>query len=171
MTNIRLNDAQLVLLSAASQREDGSLLPLLPGLADDAPRMNKTIEQLIKKGLAAEKPGTSKDAVWRADDDTRFGVFITDAGLSAINVDEEGDANATPPAAPEPQAPARQTKRAMLIEMLRREGGASIEQIVAATGWLPHTSHAALTGLRKAGMTLASEKVDGTRRYRIVEPA
>ena len=39
---------------------------------------------------------------------------------------------------------------------------------MAATGWQAHTVRAALSGLRKAGMTLAREKVDGETVYRIV---
>jgi len=38
-----------------------------------------------------------------------------------------------------------------VIEMLSRSGGASLADLIAATGWLPHTTRAALTGLRKRG--------------------
>lgn len=60
------------------------------------------------------------------------------------------------------------TKRAQLIALLQREGGATIDEMVAVTSWLPHTTRAAMTGLRKAGMMLESEKTDNVRRYRIV---
>jgi hypothetical protein len=36
-----------------------------------------------------------------------------------------------------------------------------------ATGWLPHTARAMLTGFRKKGFTLGKEKVEGTTRYSI----
>ena len=47
--------------------------------------------------------------------------------------------------------------------------GATIDEIVAATGWLPHTARAALTGLRKRGYAIASDRSDRTRGtvYRI----
>ena len=61
------------------------------------------------------------------------------------------------------------TKRAQLIALLQRKKGASLDDMVAATGWLPHTTRAALTGLRKSGKTIESGKVDGMRRYRIAE--
>lgn len=61
------------------------------------------------------------------------------------------------------------TKRAQLIALLQQEGGVTLDEIVAATNWLPHTTRAAMTGLRKAGLTVDSEKVDNVRRYRIVE--
>lgn len=61
----------------------------------------------------------------------------------------------------------RQSKADLILGMLARPEGASIEQLVSATGWLPHTTRAALTGLRKKGHSLVSEKLDGVRCYRI----
>lgn len=60
------------------------------------------------------------------------------------------------------------TRRARLIALLERNQGASLDEMVADTGWLPHTTRAALNGLRKAGKLIESDKVDGIRRYRIV---
>lgn len=60
------------------------------------------------------------------------------------------------------------TKRERMIALLERNEGASLDDMVVATGWLPHTTRAALTGLRKSGKTVESDKVDGVRRYRIV---
>jgi len=47
--------------------------------------------------------------------------------------------------------PPRQTKAAMLRAMLARPEGATLPDMMAATGWQAHTLRAALTGLRKAG--------------------
>jgi Protein of unknown function (DUF3489) len=57
----------------------------------------------------------------------------------------------------------------LLIAMLRRKEGATIAQIVAATGWQPHTVRGAFAGAlkKKLGLTVTSEKVDGTRVYRL----
>ncbi len=63
--------------------------------------------------------------------------------------------------------PARQSKSNHVLDLLRRPGGAPLGKIVAATGWLPHTARAALTGLKRKGHALVSEKSDGVRRYRI----
>ncbi len=41
---------------------------------------------------------------------------------------------------------------------MSRAKGATLDQLVAATGWLPHTTRAALTGLRKKGHALAKSK-------------
>ena len=51
--------------------------------------------------------------------------------------------------------------------MLRRVEGATLAQMVEATGWLPHTARAALTGLKKKGHVITSEKLDGVRTYRV----
>ena len=61
------------------------------------------------------------------------------------------------------------TKQALLIEMLSRETGASIADLVAATSWLPHTIRGAMAGAlkKKLGLTITSEKVEGQRVYRI----
>jgi Protein of unknown function (DUF3489) len=64
-------------------------------------------------------------------------------------------------------------KRDQLIAMLARDNGASIAEIAAALEWLPHTSRAALTGLRKKGYTIERfDDVDGgTSRHRISQSA
>lgn len=59
------------------------------------------------------------------------------------------------------------TKTSLVLDLLGRSEGASLDQIVEATGWLPHTTRAALTGLKKKGHTITSEKLQGTRRYHI----
>ena len=58
------------------------------------------------------------------------------------------------------------TKRAIVIALLSRPDGASLDEIVAATNWLAHAARAALTGLKKQGHVLSSVKKDGVRRYR-----
>ena len=63
--------------------------------------------------------------------------------------------------------PKRTTKSGLIIEMLSKAEGATLDELVAATGWLPHTTRAALTGLKKKGHTVMSEKHEGVRRYRV----
>ena len=67
----------------------------------------------------------------------------------------------------EPKAP---TKQQQLAALVVRDEGATLEQIIAATGWLPHTTRAALTGLKKKGYVISSDKVDSVRTYRAVAP-
>jgi hypothetical protein len=71
--------------------------------------------------------------------------------------------------APSVHVPRAGTKISAVIAMLGREAGATIDELVAETGWLPHTARAALTGLRKRGYALASDRSDRMRGtvYRI----
>ena len=66
------------------------------------------------------------------------------------------DVPAEPPQIPAAEAsPApRSTKQALILGLLQRPEGASLADLVAATGWLPHTTRAALTRLRQAGHVL-----------------
>jgi Protein of unknown function (DUF3489) len=63
-----------------------------------------------------------------------------------------------------------QSKRAQLVKLLESDSGATLDAMVTLTGWLPHTTRAALTGLRKKGHVITSAKVDGVRTYRAVAP-
>ena len=71
----------------------------------------------------------------------------------------------TPTSAASAAVPKRVTKHDLVLELLQREGGAPLNGIVEATGWLPHTARAALTGLRKKGHAITRSKVEGETRY------
>jgi hypothetical protein len=91
-------------------------------------------------------------------------------------------AKATTTAAPPPKAapkaragaaertPREGTKQATMIAMLQRKDGATIAEIVEATGWQQHTVRGAFAGAlkKRLGLNVDSEKVDGRGRvYRI----
>lgn len=64
------------------------------------------------------------------------------------------------------------SKKARVVALLRREQGAVMAEITEATGWLPHSARAVLTGLRKKGVTIEKSKVDSVTRWSITaEPA
>lgn len=67
--------------------------------------------------------------------------------------------------------PAVPSKTATVITLLQCKGGATLGDLVAATGWLPHTTRAALTGLRKKGHAIAKTKADGITTYSITSAA
>ena len=80
---------------------------------------------------------------------------------------------ATDPAPTAPNAvdasPRPESKIAMVTRLLERSEGASLDEMVAATGWLPHTTRAALTGLKKKVRVINKAKVDDVTRYTIVK--
>ncbi|HEY8006517.1 MAG TPA: DUF3489 domain-containing protein [Methylocella sp.] len=80
------------------------------------------------------------------------------------------DQASPPPLAWRPRAG---SKQALLISMLMASEGASLDALVAATRWLPHTVRAAVTGLRKRGYAIARLQESGgkTSIYHIVTHA
>jgi hypothetical protein len=192
----RLSDTQLVILSAAAQRADLSVLPLPETLKLKGGAVGKVLGSLKAKGLI-DHQGTP-----RGDDPPPF--RITRAGLQAIGVETEDDASegATPadtgatsadakPQASDAAAPADSTpppakagkaaklkarvtkaasadkptpragtKQALMIDMLKRPEGATVEQIAEATGWQHHTIRGAISGAlkKKLGLTVEATR-------------
>ena len=66
---------------------------------------------------------------------------------------------------PSSKKPKAENKTDKLIALLKREDGAALTDITGATGWLPHSARAMLTGLRKKGFILEKTKIDGSTRY------
>ncbi len=188
----KLSDSQLVILSAAARRKDGAVLPLPRSLKVNKAAATTVLESLLKKGPAAERPAAADEAHWRETrDGGRTALVIADAGLQAIGVDADRKtskqspstklqpkkrsrgAERKPAAKPKdkasPPAVRPGTKQALLIDLLKRKKGATIEAIVETLGWLPHTVRAALTRLRQQGFRIERVREDGVSRYRIAE--
>ena len=197
----QLSDTQLIILSAAAQRDDRLALPRPANLKGGA--ATKVVDTMIAKGLLEEvearriafQPHLS-DPVWRETGDGHsVTLVITDAGLAAIGIalDEaseldaprsatvgdtgasaaSADHDATPtdsaptaPAGAKVRTPREGTKQTTLIAMLRVPEGATIAEIVTATGWQPHTVSGAMAGAlkKKLGLEVTSEKVEGRGR-------
>lgn len=82
-----------------------------------------------------------------------------------------GERAASDPASAAPKTvdplPRHESKIAMVTRLLERSEGASLDEMVAATGWLPHTTRAALTGLKKKGKVITKSKRDDVTCYSI----
>ena len=92
------------------------------------------------------------------------------AAKSRSHKERRGSRGKSPPTAITEDRPA-ETKQACVVRMLQREGGASVAELAAAMGWLPHTTRAALTRLRQSGHELVKDKRDtGETSYRIAAP-
>lgn len=165
----KLTDVQLILLTYASQQVSGSLLPLPHGLADKRSRATAAINALLRRGLAYEKETIASACVYRTDRDLSFGIFITTAGLAAINIELHTSVAAGDPAMP--QTSAHNSKRDTVLALLRRESGATLAELIQATSWLPHTTRAALTGLRKKGHCIERSKRGNVSCYHIAAAA
>lgn len=60
------------------------------------------------------------------------------------------------------------TKHSQVVDLLSRKSGASMLEMSTLANWQPHSTRALLTGLKKKGHAIESDKIDGVRRYRIV---
>jgi hypothetical protein len=172
----KLSDAQSILLAYAAQRGGGSLLPLPDTLAGKAAAAQKSIAALVERGLAEERETNDGAAACRVDGDLSYGVFVTAAGLAAIGIEADGPddgsgATATAVSTAPVVKPPRATKVAGVVALLERNGGATLAELVIATGWLPHTTRAALTGLRRKGHAIVRTSRGGTSSYRVAAGA
>ena len=190
----KLTDTQLVILSAAAKRRDGAVLPLPRSLKVNKAAATTVLKSLLKKGLVAERPAAADAAHWRETrDGGRTALVITDTGLQAIGVEvDRKTSKQSPSTKPQPKQRSRRaepkpagarpkgrtspaavrpgTKQALLIDLLKRKRGATIEEIVAAIGWQPHSVRGAISGAlkKKLGLAVASVRVeDRGRVYRI----
>ncbi len=167
----KLSDTQSIILVHAAQRDSGSVYPL-PETLRRGGGTARAITALVGAGFAEERETGNTAEVHRNDGDLSFGLFVTAAGLVAIGVaDGEAENGAVahgPPLAPVPDiAPARITITSTVVALLARQGGATLPELIEATGWLPHTTRAALTGLRKKGHSIVRGTREGTTCYRI----
>ena len=143
------------------------------------------LKSLLKKELIKEVRAKRDDTVWRHDEKRgRMTLVATKAAFAALGIDprdEEEEAeteaadeapanveaepnprpNASKTKKPQPRRTRNGSKLAQLIVMLQRAKGATIEEIVAALGWQPHTVRGAIAGAikKKLGLDVTSEKV------------
>lgn len=162
----QLSDTQALILSAAAQRPEHIAMPLPESLRGGAAA--KVVAAMISKGLLQEVDANLRrgEPVWRETGDGHGVTLIaTDVGLAAIGI-EPDDAPTEPAAAPKTRVPLEGTKQATLIAMLRASDGATIAEIMAATGWQSHTVRGAMAGAlkKKLGLEVTSDKADGRGR-------
>ena len=97
----------------------------------------------------------------------------TPMAYGVLGISEDRQESAPTEGAPAPVERRKGTKQATLIAMLLAPEGATIEDIVAATGWQSHTVRGAMSGAlkKRLGLEVASEKVDGRGRVYRLPPA
>lgn len=59
------------------------------------------------------------------------------------------------------------SKIGVVVALLERPDGATLAEMVESTGWLPHTTRAALTGLKKKGHVITKAKRGDVTCYHI----
>ena len=175
----KLTETQTILLSAGAKRPDNIDMPLPTGLAGAAAKM--AVTTMIEHGWVQEVDANLRhgEPLWHETGDGHgTTLVVTDAGLLAIGIEplvvETVVAILKPAAtASEPKPPTQRagTKQAMLIAMLQTSEGATMETIIAATGWQAHSVRGAMSGAlgKKLRLVVTSAKEeDRGRVYRIV---
>ena len=177
----KLTNIQLKILSQAAQQENGvAFIPERTGTT----ALRKLSESLVERKLMREiltKPGMP---IWRKAEDGRSislvilkagkelilehgGALSSDKRVLLVNPSEDEPKGPLPPTTSLAQ-PRAGSKLALVIAMLSNEAGASLKSLAEMAGWLPHTTRATLTGLRKRGFLIERVKDDDLRSvYRI----
>ncbi len=167
--NIKFTTTQRNMLCVAAQRVDRCLGPSVD-LKGSAARVFAT--KLIDAGLAREIRAKDEFPVWRMDKTARqnYSLKLTASGIKAAAekqkvdgpISEAGSTHSHP-------LPKEASKLSKVILMLSQDESITVQEISKAMGWLPHTTRAALTGLRKRGVKIVKNKIDGkgSSSYRI----
>jgi hypothetical protein len=152
-----ISPLQRDLLTQAAARPDHAVLPLPAACRIFGGARIRLLTALLRQGLIEEVPTDQEQAIWRRDEGGGpLGLQLTGTGLAAIGI------------APAPPPPAiSRGKLGEILVLLGREPGATLDHLVALTGWLPHTTRAALCRLRQRGHRIERVMVDGHSRYRI----
>jgi hypothetical protein len=174
----KLTDTQTIILSAGAQRPENIALPLPKGLAGAAAKM--AVTKMIEHGWLQEVDANIRRGgpLWR---ETGAGhgttLVVTEAGLLAIGIEPvvvktTAAIHDGVEAEPEVKHPTLRTgtKQALLISMLQRPEGTTMQEIIAATGWQAHSARGAMSGAlgKKLRLVVVSTKDDARGRvYRI----
>ncbi len=176
---IKLTSSHLAILASACRRDDA--LAILPNDLKPTAAAKAGLK-LVELGFVREVRAKGNMPTWREDEQGRaYSLKILKAGRVAVQAITPApelaptsigsDASAAPQAIEETQAGAAKagSKRAMILTLLSRQEGVTIDDLIAATGWLPHTTRAALSGLRKSGLAVVRTRDAGaeTSVYRI----
>jgi hypothetical protein len=189
--SVKLTENQYALLESASRREDRCFV-LPPNLKSGAAQ--KVAAKLIAEGLAKEINAKVGAPIWRRDAESEqsYALKLSAAGAKAIVVGEVPSGKPTPASSTQEPlldsmgsseacdkaaadaskvAPREGSKLASMMALLRRSEGATIDVLTKATGWLPHTTRAAITGVRKRGYSVVLDRgVEGASVYRLSDP-
>lgn len=145
---------------------DGLAIPEPDQLAGEI-AASEVAADTSKTGLnGAVRCGDETDAT---DDPIDGTITWTDEGVDPVAAESDANVDRVPTRLSSPRRPSKQDR---IIALLSRLEGATIDALMAATGWLPHTVRAVLSGLRKKGHRIdRQEDGDAGSVYRILPSA
>lgn len=166
----KLSPTQERILKAAAKKPELDIREHMGDIKSPAIK-DKVVESMLKNGLIAE-----------GDHDGGIAYLISDAGFEAVGARKRKAKQEAAPAeeaeaatAEKPKKPARKakaegetgepkvSKQQMIIDMLKRPEGATLKQMMEATGWQRHSLHGAMAGglKKKLGLKITSTKESG----------
>jgi hypothetical protein len=162
-----LNSTQRALIANAAARGDRRVLPPPATLGKNAGAISRTLSALLASGLIVEVPAAADDVLWRTEPDGQsMTLLLSDPGIAALG-DEQG-ASGSPHVEPttNPALPRADSKLALIIALLVRTEGATVDELVTATGWQKHSVRGAFSGAlkKKHKLKLRNDVVDGRGR-------
>ena len=163
MTLIQLTNTQSIILSAAIAREDDLIFPVTASIKGGP--VGNSLKSMLKRGLIEEIRASDLNTVWRHDE-ALGPVTLKATPLAYFALGMDGGEATIPDKphsiSPQTSSPRKTTKQALLINLLKRPEGATIAEIVEATGWKAHTVRGAMSGAlkKRLGLTITSEKID-----------
>ena len=143
----KLTDTEQVILTATS-RNNGTVPTRERSKSKVDPRAyGAAVASLLKKGIL-EFSGPAREG-----DFTKDGQKLALANTETLEPPQKATVTSE-------RKTRDGTKQAMMIELLKRPGGATLAEIVEATGWQAHTVRGAMAGAlkKKLGLTVTSEK-------------
>jgi hypothetical protein len=187
MTKINLTDHQRCALQAAARSANLNAWPLPQRLGLSRGSAAIVMRGLLKKGLIEERAALGHDAIWREAEDGRpMALIITKTGLAAVEMlpevagdgkqaaddaaqkaHDEAECGPTAPVSEnEPRMPRAGTKLAMLVGLLARTEGATVDEMAVATGWQQHTIRGVMSGAlaKRFALVIVSKVVEGRGR-------
>ena len=194
---MKIDDTQRVILAAAGARESGLVLPLSKSLKLNLRAATPILATMLESALVSERPVSGGEPVWRTDGDVgNLTLVVTDDGLRAVGIQPETSSAVDGPkstrrartgkqqaktlvsalvllskATPSSKAHG-ETKLGKLAAALRSKKGATIDDMMKATGWQAHSVRGAISGAlkKKQGFNILSTITDGRGRvYRIAD--
>ncbi len=175
-----LTTAQRTILTSAAEAPDTEIRQFMQHIKSPAIQ-DKMITALLRKKLITVRGTESVGNNYKFDKATE--LVISQTGLQAINgmeAEPETPCNTAQhdvtPCNAEKQnvtpsnEPKRETKQTIIINLLSREEGATIAELIDATGWKPHSVRGHLSNMRKKhGVPVqAFTNSDGKRGYQIL---
>jgi hypothetical protein len=178
----KLTDTQTLILTRAANRPDNLAMPLPEGLHGAAAKMS--VSNMIARGWLEEVDADMRkgEPLWRETGDGHGTTLIaTEAGLAAIGIEpvvastmsnlrkvklalasapKDAAETSSNPDTTKPVNIRAGTKQAAIIALLQRPEGASIGEIVEATGWVVHSIRGLISGglKKKLGLPIASDR-------------